>query len=1192
MHAKVVGLSVTSSLALALLLAVFLRHAIEPAQLVLWLLCLGAAWAVRVLVMVRHRTAPPEQQGDGRWLRRYRGALLLHGCAWAMASAQLFLVQDRALIDLLVFTLLLIVGGGLFATAFDPLAAALFATPAAAPMLVYLLLHGASGLAPSGVLVVLILVAAGLAARRTRHGLLEAIAGRVGEARRSEELRRAAERLDRTGAVAHVGSWELQAGAARLSLSTLTQRILHLEGSAQPTLEEFLAAFAGPARTQLRAAIGAALANGEPVELEAALAEDTVPLRLVRVVGQARRDGERVVALEGALQDVTRLRAIDRELADQHELLQQLLRTTNQGFWFIDTQGRTQDLNPAMCQLLGCQREEALTRDVYSFLQDEGRALFEREMAARRQGLSGHYEMALVRPDGSRRQCLVNATPLYDARGVRTGSVGVWTDITSHHETEAALRVYEVAVNATAETVSVMDEHEVYRMVNDAWCRVTGLARHDVVGRHRREVLVVPMSDARTQALHECISQRRPTEVVDQLTFNGLTRDFHTSFYPIAQEPGRPVLTALVTRDVSTEVQQRAALVDGAEQLRATLEATGDAIFAIDGTNVDTPLPFANEQVYRIFGIPHGDAALTPRKVLLHALPLAEEPVADRQRMMDTMLRGASAEDRPSLRDGRVLLRRYAPARIKDRTLHVWSFRDITAEQRAQQAIADSAAEQQALLAAFPGFIAMLDGDERYQYVNDRLAAVFDLPIERIVGQPIADVLGPARWQALRPVLEQARREGRAVSESHHGPSSPHQGLDLEVTHIAAPQRQGSPPGIYAFGVDITERKRAQAALLEALAEADRANMAKSRFLSSMSHELRTPLNAVLGFGQLLARQPLEAPQRHQVEEILRGGRHLLLLIDDLLDIGRIEAGKLEVACSNVDAVPLIGECIGLVQPLAQEGAIALDFAGTLPSAPVHADARRLKQVLLNLLSNAIKYNRRGGTVSVALLRHPGELEIQVHDSGIGISAQERQRLFRPFERLGAGDGPVDGTGIGLALSRQLVQLMGGSIDVRSEPGYGSVFWVRLAAAAAADDGPAAAQSTAVPATAGGARRRALYIEDNPVNLSLMQALLEDELDLSTASEPQTGLELAWSLQPDLVLLDIQLPGMDGYQVLRRLRADPRTAQVPVIAVSANAMPADLAAGRAAGFADYLTKPLSYDALLDAVHRALATPRP
>ena len=374
-----------------------------------------------------------------------------------------------------------------------------------------------------------------------------------------------------------------------------------------------------------------------------------------------------------------------------------------------------------------------------------------------------------------------------------------------------------------------------------------------------------------------------------------------------------------------------------------------------------------------------------------------------------------------------------------------------------------------------------------------------------------------------------------------------------------------------------------------------------------MSHELRTPLNAILGFGHLLATdtvQPLSPSQRQQMDEILGGARHLLQLINEVLDLAVVESGSLPVHLQPVALGPVLAEALSLLQPLAHSQGIHLPVAATglHDGAAVQADPVRLKQVLLNLLGNAIKYNRPQGRVTLACQGlaqaggAPGSAgwRISVQDTGPGLDAAQQARLFGAFERLEADASQVEGTGLGLALSRGLVHAMGGEIGVHSQPGAGSTFWVQLPPAAAAPAIAAAVPAPVQPARGQPAPATAapvvLYIEDNPVNLLLMESMFErlPGLQLRTASDPAQGLALATASPPDLVLLDIQLPGMDGFALLQRLRADPRTRHVPVIAVSADAMPTTIDRGHDAGFADYLTKPVDLDRLAEAVRAALA----
>lgn len=380
--------------------------------------------------------------------------------------------------------------------------------------------------------------------------------------------------------------------------------------------------------------------------------------------------------------------------------------------------------------------------------------------------------------------------------------------------------------------------------------------------------------------------------------------------------------------------------------------------------------------------------------------------------------------------------------------------------------------------------------------------------------------------------------------------------------------------------------------LIAARDEAQRANEAKSEFLSRMSHELRTPLNAILGFGQLLELDATGPRQTENVREILHAGHHLLELINDVLDLARVEAGRLNISREPVPLIALIEECVTMTRPLARPRGICFLELGEDCGEHVLADRVRLKQVLLNLLSNAVKYNRDQGEVSIACLHDGDNIEIRISDTGPGLSPEQQTCLFTAFERLDADKTSIEGTGIGLALSRRLTELMQGEIGVTSKPGQGSTFWVRLPAVEVhREDTPSdgADPEWQAPSPSLLSRREVLCIEDNPANLRLMERIFSRRRDLHllSASSPNLGLELAVARRPALVLLDINLPDMDGYEVMKCLRESAATRHIPVVAISANAMPKDLARGKAAGFVEYFTKPLEVDRLLQAIDRIL-----
>lgn len=411
-------------------------------------------------------------------------------------------------------------------------------------------------------------------------------------------------------------------------------------------------------------------------------------------------------------------------------------------------------------------------------------------------------------------------------------------------------------------------------------------------------------------------------------------------------------------------------------------------------------------------------------------------------------------------------------------------------------------------------------------------------------------------------------------------------------------QRQAAELALQQLNLELETRVEDRTAdLRKAMQEAERANEAKSEFLSRMSHELRTPLNAILGFGQLLETDPnrLTDEQQGNVSEILNAGRHLLDMINEVLDLARIESGRLDVSLEPVGLDGLIDACLAQMRPLADEKRIALSRSG--PSACVRADHIRLKQVLLNLLSNAVKYNFSDSTAKVIIEHRPHDrVRISVVDTGPGIPATHLKRLFKPFERLESAYEATEGTGIGLALSKRLTEAMHGTIGVESKQGFGSTFWVELpetfdeSLTASSEANPRHVQPSPEHDIAPAPQARVLYIEDNPANMKLVRRILASRtrLQLIEAESAEAGLIAAQQQHPKLILLDINLPGMNGFHALEQLKGNPLTRDIPVVALTANAMKRDIDRAQTTGFAAYLTKPVDVAQLLSVVDKLLA----
>jgi signal transduction histidine kinase/CheY-like chemotaxis protein len=376
------------------------------------------------------------------------------------------------------------------------------------------------------------------------------------------------------------------------------------------------------------------------------------------------------------------------------------------------------------------------------------------------------------------------------------------------------------------------------------------------------------------------------------------------------------------------------------------------------------------------------------------------------------------------------------------------------------------------------------------------------------------------------------------------------------------------------------------------------ANLAKSDFLSSMSHELRSPLNAILGFAQLMESEtPPPTPfQSGRITQILNAGWHLLALINEILDLAVIESGQVTLSREAVSLVDVMSECRAMMEPQAQSRGIVMSFPRFENPVFVKADVTRLKQIIINLLSNAIKYNREHGTITVeCAVSAPQRIRITVRDTGVGLDPEQLSHLFQPFNRLGQETGDVDGTGIGLVVTKRLTEMMDGVLGVESTPGVGSAFWCELSAAAApriaVESGDAQEDAFVRPELPLGAPSRTLlYIEDNPANMELVKQLVSrcEDIRMMTAVNATLGIELARSTLPTVILMDINLPGINGVRALKILRENPATERIPVVALSANAMPRDIAKGLEAGFFSYLTKPIRVKEFMDALNAALA----
>ncbi|MBF0588790.1 MAG: PAS domain S-box protein, partial [Magnetococcales bacterium] len=520
---------------------------------------------------------------------------------------------------------------------------------------------------------------------------------------------------------------------------------------------------------------------------------------------------------------------------------------------------------------------------------------------------------------------------------------------------------------------------------------------------------------------------------------------------------------------------------------------------------------------------------------------------------------------------------------------HVYGL-DITEQKLAEEKVWERDERIRAIITSASEGIVLFDDEGALEMFNPAAESIFGYRSEEVLGTPVFRFfpeLGSGDLCPLDPNMLEKQFVGAGIElkvQRKNGTEAP---LELSISPFQLAGRR-----MYA-GVmrDITVRKKAEMDLRQAKEAAEKANRAKSEFLSSMSHELRTPMNAILGFAQLLESdpdEPLTESQRDSMQEIIKAGDHLLELINEVLDLARIEVGKIRLTMEDVLLGEALEESLSLVRPLAAGRDIEIEIEENLRDQVVHADRMRLKQVMLNLLSNAIKYNRDGGRVTLSSgPAGPGRLMLRVVDTGVGIPEAHMTSVFEAFNRLGAEESEVEGSGIGLVITRRLVELMDGRIGVESEAGKGSAFWIELEQCAGSCEDGVNLPSCDLGQEADVAQEklRLLYVEDTPANIKLVEGIMRrrPEFTMLSALSPDLGLELAQAQKPDIMLVDINMPGLTGYDLLELLQQDPRTAGIPVMAISANITQRDVQKGLRAGFVRYLTKPIDVAAFMEAL---------
>jgi len=611
---------------------------------------------------------------------------------------------------------------------------------------------------------------------------------------------------------------------------------------------------------------------------------------------------------------------------------------------------------------------------------------------------------------------------------------------------------------------------------------------------------------------------------------------------------------------------------------RQLVDAAPDGILV---TGQQGTILLVNAEAERMFGYSRDELVGKPIHLLVPERLRAQHPEHVKSYHVSPRLRpmGSGLELFGCRRDGTEFPVEISlsPIHHGDQRLVVAGIRDVTDRRAIEREAKRANAYLVSAVDAIPDAFALYDEDDRIVLVNSSCRQLLGAISGAIIGRRFGEVLPEALTAGVFDFSDESRDSLiRRWLAYHEAPSG---ALDVRTgrgRYLRVIDRKTPEHGTVSLMMDVTDDVLREAELRSASA-------AKSEFLSSMSHELRTPLNAVLGFAQLLERdrkQPLTERQQERLQHVLHGGEHLLRLIDDVLDLSRIEAGRISISAEPVVVNEVLTEVTTTLAPMAARAQVTLDVAPVPTDLPrVVADRTRLAQILMNFGSNAIKYGKPGGRATFRATNQGTAVRITVIDDGIGIPADKRDKLFEPFQRAGQETGPIEGTGIGLVISKRLAGLMQGSVGFTSEAGRGSQFWVEVPTYRATTHdlvGAVRAIPATSPLAAPGGHHTVVYVEDNPSNIAFMRELVEDlpSVELLTAPTAEIGLPLIRARQPAVVIMDINLPGMSGFDAVKQLQAWPETRDIPIVGLSAAALVKDTTRAKSAGFYRYLTKPV------------------
>ncbi len=931
--------------------------------------------------------------------------------------------------------------------------------------------------------------------------------------------------------------------------------------------------------------------------------------------------------------EIGQRKKVEKDLARAQEL-------SKTGNWVLELSGQEMRWSDEVYRILGCSPKNTpanFQKFLKSIHPDDRRYVENEIQQALKEGTAFNLTHRIVQPDGSIRVVKQRSEIYLDKKGRPAQIMGTLKDITGQKETENMAARLGRIVDKSFNEIYIFDAETLkFTQVNlgarlnlrytlEELSQMPPLDLKPDFTREQFEKLIIPLKDGRESVVvFETVHQRKnetlyPVEIRLQLSQTETPPQFVAIIQDITERKKSEELFAKAFETLETRVQERTfdlaklnkslhleiaerkkaleALETSENRLSEIMDNVIDGIIVIDEEGT---IRSFNRSAESLFGFKI-EEALGKNVTLLMPEPDKSQHDGYLEKFMKSgksAILGTRRVVTGRKKDGTTFPMELAVNEtvIEGQRMFSGVVRDLTEKEEFERELMQTRKTRDELLNRYH-LILDAAGEGVFGLDNEGNTTFINPAAERMLGYTAKELIG----NPLHTMIHHTKGDGQAYPRDecpiyaafsdgkvHHVNDEvfwKKDGTSFPIEYYSTPIREGDRlAGAVVTFKDITARKQAEEELILAKEEAENANQAKSKFLSQMSHELRTPLNAILGFSQLIEtnpKEPLTDTQQQGVSEILKGGRHLLDLINEILDMARIETGNLSLSIEDINLNDLVEELLALSMPLAKNKHIELyNYVSLEGDLYVRADRVRLKQVLLNLMSNAIKYNNPNGSVKLdAVENSEGMIEISISDTGHGIAEEHMAELFQPFNRLGSEHSEIEGTGIGLTITKQLMECMDGSVRVASKPGEGSVFTLTIPKGNQELASEELFLEPVKKASNAGKKLKKhviLYVEDNPANLNLVRHLFRrrSDVELLTAPDAKLGIELAVAHRPNLILMDINLPGMDGTTAMKYLHNKPETQDIPVVAISANAMPRDVKQGLAAGFCDYLTKPL------------------